>query len=369
MTYIICCEDSERINGRIKIGDTLYYLKACQKGSAVYTNLKLKYADADEDKYDSEEDQIDVEEEYIDSDEILREKYRYRKLSYYAGLVPAQLEPLQKEVSETESLDVWLYVRPRFDCISIQAMLDAIINDNENKEYFNTGDAEDDKLISFGQESIADILSDEIEIIYPEGKDEPDKSNTDNKTKVEEVEKTINAVKNTLNADTAFAINLSVLFECYARIWVKCNINNYFMGYTMQPYVPNKKEKELAYGSGYKNICIPHKAENGKIYIDGIALNDNGIYLDGNIIPDIVLEKETNGKSEYIILDAKYKDPTGRQDRDDRLQLLAYAFMYDAAEIGHIFPKNERSSETQKPFRVNVEKNLLYKMYFVDCNG
>jgi hypothetical protein len=283
--------------------------------------------------------------------------------------VPAVLEPLEGGLLQTDSArpEVWLYVRPRFDSISIHYMLDAIKKDDENDKYFSTGISEAEKLISFGAESIN--LYDEIEIIYPEGKDETDKSNTDNKTKVEEVEKTINAVKNTLNADTAFAINLSVLFECYARIWVKCNINNYFMGYTMQPYVPNKKEKELAYGSGYKNICIPHKAENGKIYIDGIALNDNGIYLDGNIIPDIVLEKETNGKSEYIILDAKYKDPTGRQDRDDRLQLLAYAFMYDAAEIGHIFPKNERSSETQKPFRVNVEKNLLYKMYFVDCNG
>ncbi len=352
MTYIICCEDSERISGKIKIGDALYYLKVCQTEGAVYTNLRLKYSDTDEDNSDSEENQFD-EEEYIDSDETLRKKYHNCKLSYYAGLVPAVLEPLEGGLLQTDSArpEVWLYVRPRFDSISIHYMLDAIKKDDENDKYFSTGISEAEKLISFGAESIN--LYDEIEIIYPEGKHT--ENNTDNKTIVEEIKNTVEAVDQlSLQKEKAFAINLSVLFECYARTWVKYRLENdeHLLGYKMESYVPNKKD--LDDKSGYKNICVPHRSESVNIY------------LDGNIIPDIVLEKETNGKSEYIILDAKYKDPTGRQDRDDRLQLLAYAFMYDASEIGHIFPKSKRSSDTTKIFRVNVEKELFYKMYFID---
>ena len=64
-------------------------------------------------------------------------------------------------------------------------------------------------------------------------------------------------------------------------------------------------------------------------------------HIFGDVRPDIIIHKENTDK--YIIIDAKYKSPD-KNDRDDRLQILAYAYLYDAHIVGHIFPAPAKSS-------------------------
>ena len=86
-----------------------------------------------------------------------------------------------------------------------------------------------------------------------------------------------------------------------------------------------------------KEVC------NGQIFYrcnnrDGKG--ESEIYLEGKVIPDIIL-KEENG-SEYVIFDVKYKTgETNSGTRIDRFQILAYAYIWDCKRIGHIFPKKD----------------------------
>ncbi len=146
---------------------------------------------------------------------------------------------------------------------------------------------------------------------------------------------------------------MAVLFELYAREYVKEHLQDFSndSNYKMLGYVSDKANIDVE-GIGAKRICV--NLDEG--------LDEKSFYFHGNAVPDIVLKKEDS--EEYIILDAKYKDPEDREDRDDRLQILAYAVLYDAKQIGHIFPADKNQYENDE-FTIESEKKLKYKMYYI----
>lgn len=77
--------------------------------------------------------------------------------------------------------------------------------------------------------------------------------------------------------------------------------------------------------------------------------NKKEFHINGEVKPDIILRN----KNKHIIIDAKYKS-SDKNDREDRLQILAYAYLYDAHIVGHIFPSQAKSS------RDNNKKELKF---------
>lgn len=128
-----------------------------------------------------------------------------------------------------------------------------------------------------------------------------------------------------------YAINMPLLFECYVRTIIKERINeinnNDKINYRieMKRFVPNKTSKnyDVSYG------CV--MSTNDKCYIHGL------------LVPDIVLayykkESEDNAKPFfYRVYDVKYKKPCESTGiRNDRLQFLAYCFMYGVTKRDNI---------------------------------
>lgn len=120
-----------------------------------------------------------------------------------------------------------------------------------------------------------------------------------------------------------YAINMPLLFECYVRTIIKEKIkeinNTKAIPYRieMKKFVPNKTGK--SYDESYG--CV--MSTKDKCYIQGL------------LVPDIVLayykkESEDNAKPFfYRVYDVKYKNPCESTGiRNDRLQFLAYCFMY-----------------------------------------
>lgn len=125
-----------------------------------------------------------------------------------------------------------------------------------------------------------------------------------------------------------YAINMPLLFECYVRTIIKEKIEeinndkNIKYRIEMKKFVPNKTGK--SYDESYG--CL--MSTKDKCYIQGL------------LVPDIVLayykkesedkEYEDNAKPLfYRVYDVKYKPPCKSTGiRNDRLQFLAYCFMY-----------------------------------------
>ena len=140
-----------------------------------------------------------------------------------------------------------------------------------------------------------------------------------------------------------YAVNMPLLFECYARTRIKKALEivktkeDQKYKPELLPFVQDKKNLPDREGS-----YLPVFSENSDCYIRG------------NLIPDIVIayrEKDQSKDSEaafYRVYDVKYKDRknSASQARDDRLQILAYDFMYCSNEsVGHIFPmQNEKQN-------------------------
>ena len=79
-------------------------------------------------------------------------------------------------------------------------------------------------------------------------------------------------------------------------------------------------------------------------------------YIRGNVKPDIILYNPENGK--YAVFDVKYKDSlNSRFSRSDRMQVLAYGLMFDAENIGNIFPTQDGTS------------NIYYISNKINSNG
>lgn len=177
-----------------------------------------------------------------------------------------------------------------------------------------------------------------------------------------------------------YAINMPFLFECYVRTILKEQIKNknkenenYYI--EMKKFVPDKRRSyDESYGCrmSTKKDC----------------------YIKGNLVPDIVLEyykivKDQDGKIKtkeswgYRVYDVKYKYiDMSNNARDDRLQFLAYCFIYgvrgeieDEDDVhfysGLIFPKQngKKSNDAKINFKQDNQSNRAwYHQFFIDTN-
>lgn len=123
---------------------------------------------------------------------------------------------------------------------------------------------------------------------------------------------------NTTGYIIPYAISMDKLFEVYVRTYFKKN------------GVSSYKSK-----SG-KGIRLEKFDEKRDVLVDEKNLSNPGKYISGNVKPDLVFINQDTG--ETIVLDAKYKDYTSGNTRNDRLQLLAYSMMYNANHIGVVLP-------------------------------
>lgn len=161
-----------------------------------------------------------------------------------------------------------------------------------------------------------------------------------------EISMNTNKTSNSFSA-IPYAVNMPLLFECYARTRIKdalkiaavADKGDQKQKYKAEllPFVPDKKNLPDREGS----------------YLPVFSGNSD-CYIRGNLIPDIVIayrEKDQSEDSEpafYRVYDVKYKDreKAASRPREDRLQILAYDFMYCSNEsVGHIFPmQNEKQN-------------------------
>lgn len=130
---------------------------------------------------------------------------------------------------------------------------------------------------------------------------------------------------------TPFAFDVAGLFEFIAREKIREIINKNQL-----------KEPDWEVFDGNFN---PHDVLIEKTKEE----NKKEFHINGDVRPDIII----HNKDKCIIIDAKYKSPD-KNDREDRLQILAYAYLYDAHIVGHIFPTHAKSS------RDNNKKELKF---------
>lgn len=146
---------------------------------------------------------------------------------------------------------------------------------------------------------------------------------------------------------TPFAFDVAGLFEFIAREKIREIINKNQL-----------KEPDWEVFDGNLN---PHDVliEKPK------EKNKKEFHINGDVRPDIII----HNKDKCIIIDAKYKSPD-KNDREDRLQILAYAYLYDAHIVGHIFPakspRNKNNSEL-KFHKLNTSLgNYNYVQLYLD---
>lgn len=320
---IIEIQDSERIKTIHAIApDLMEAFGIVERNSHTITQLEPEADEDDEDYDDSEQDmQYDEDSE--------------QKVHYYAfekdcccGLLRLSEKPL-----------VYLYIKPRFP-LDICSMLEKIMSSKEyikriKKHFMNKGQNEHKKkeLIrdtgyKVKKSNISEALRKETNAIY-------------------------NAYREILELSTSekdfefcecCAVSMSDLFELYAGAVIKACFSEKKHGHGWSCH----------FEDGKANL-LPTAGSNAYKY-----------YIAGKVIPDIVLEKD--GK--YIILDVKYKD-CDVPNRDDRLQLLAYADVYDAHVIGHIFPAKEKQGDDFRCGVLNTRlgKNHHYLQFCVDDSG
>lgn len=344
------------------------------KSPAVYNLGMISTQEpGDENLEDYDEDE-DYDDEIPDL-EIVKE-WSYRKIGPYVGLCRLRLFGTENtgEVEVTEDL---LYVSPRFPDLSVAEMLKAILNDKEMDSYIETGmnKGKENWLISFdfedkidlSKESFKDIecykkIKEEYGIIrklvhryleklrYKEEQEHKDYVSgipvarefrdkfSDVTDKKEIDEKSGISRENQEDIVHPYAINMAVLFECYVRGCIKIFLNRLSADIEIRPYGERKQ------------ILISSMEEN--IYN----------YMESYVIPDIILKKKN--QDEYFIFDAKYKE-IKTSNRSDRLQILAYAYLYHSSRIGHVFPKQKKSVSKYWEISSESDYKTQYGMFFL----
>lgn len=141
---------------------------------------------------------------------------------------------------------------------------------------------------------------------------------------------------------TPFAFDVAGLFEFIARKRIREIINNRL----------DKTDWEVLDGNlnPHNTLIEETKEENKK---ENKKEFHNKFHISGDVKPDIIIHNKKTDK--YIIIDAKYKSPD-KNDRDDRLQILAYAYLYDAHIVGHIFPAPAKSSKNKDDYDLKFHK-------------
>ena len=218
--------------------------------------------------------------------------------SHYCGVAKLCLK------NDDEEKDAVLIVSPRFgitwgnvktmlDCISDSEEYDAFSKSKDWKEYFSPD-------IDTVKKCVNSIIGDNNE-------ESVDEQNI-----------------------TEFAFDIAKLYEFYCRAEIKRA--------EIKKALP--PEWELAPYEEKKSV-FAEEAQNKKLY------------LGGSLIPDIIL---TNGSDKTVILDVKFKDgSSGQSHREDRLQILAYQYMYNAPVIGHILPNcSNTSTEIKSPLNNKI---------------
>lgn len=114
-----------------------------------------------------------------------------------------------------------------------------------------------------------------------------------------------------------YAVSMSKLFEMYVRACIK------------RSGIPSYK---TASGDQIFLLQYDHKSKVLEHNSTGYAR-----YISGNTKPDIIIRNPVNEKQ--FVLDVKYKNlENNRGARSDRLQILAYALMYNCDNVGIVFP-------------------------------
>ena len=181
-----------------------------------------------------------------------------------------------------------------------------------------------------------------------------------------------------------YAINMPFLFECYVRTILKEQIKNRNEN--------NEKNKNYYYIEMKKFVSDKRRSYDESY---GCRMSTKGnCYIKGNLVPDIVLEyykivKDQNDEIKtkeslgYRVYDVKYKWSDNKNNaRDDRLQFLAYCFIYgvrgkitkkDTTSYysGLIFPKQngKKSNDAKINFKQDNQSDVaLYHQLFIDTN-
>lgn len=155
---------------------------------------------------------------------------------------------------------------------------------------------------------------------------------------------------NTTNYVIPYAISMEKLFEVYVRAYLK---NNGIVSYKTQVdggiQLQRYDEKKSIFENTKKEMAN---------------------YIGGSIKPDLIFKDIKTG--EIVVFDVKYKSYDNKRfAREDRLQLLAYAFMYKCSHVGLIFPtlskiNNEETDFTPQVIQSLEERTIKYHQLIVD---
>lgn len=132
--------------------------------------------------------------------------------------------------------------------------------------------------------------------------------------------------------DTMYRMDM--LFECYARTVIKKVLEDICFC-----------DKQAKNPLGEAAICYLQSKPKEKL-----------------MVPDIVIEKDGS----CVIFDVKFKDGYKKHNiREDRLQILAYALMWNCKRIGHIFPSTDGEFKIKKTeiMRKNSDKDVYIQMF------
>lgn len=210
-----------------------------------------------------------------------------------------------------------------------------------------------------------------------------------------------------------YAINMPFLFECYVRTILKEQIKN-----INEKNENNEGSDESEENKNNENYYIEMKKfvpDKRRSYDESYGCRmstKKDCYIKGNLVPDIVLEyyeivKDQNDEIKtkkswgYRVYDVKYKWINNKDNkdnknnknnkniknnaRDDRLQFLAYCFIYgvrgeivDEDDVhfysGLIFPKqNGKESNNANNAKINFKQDnqsnrAWYHQLFIDIN-
>ncbi len=199
-----------------------------------------------------------------------------------------------------------------------------------------------------------------------------------------------------------YAINMPFLFECYVRTILKEQIKNINENNEGSDESEENKNNENYYIEMKK--FVPDKRRSYDESYGCRMSTEKNCYIKGNLVPDIVLEYYEIGKDDkiktkgYRVYDVKYKWINNKDNkdnknnknnkniknnaRDDRLQFLAYCFIYgvrgeieDEDDVhfysGLIFPKQngKKSNDAKINFKQDNQSNRAwYHQFFIDTN-
>jgi hypothetical protein len=157
-----------------------------------------------------------------------------------------------------------------------------------------------------------------------------------------------------------YAVNMPLLFECYARKRIKDKLKE----------IAPRDECEARMLKFVANKRGIDKTDDEYGCMSVMKDKDSECYIAGSVVPDIVIEytcKEGNKEEKfYRIYDVKYKWSKNKNSknknsaRDDRLQLLAYEFMYNCDNnLGFIFPKQKFEIKNKSNDEINDKKSFI----------